>query len=129
MRRFAGAPNVFVLSPALAERHRITDVASLIKVLKANPGRPRMASSGNGTSIHCAGEVFKTKTGTHPGSRLSAGWLRRLLGRQRVDAGLGDDFVLCRQHARDADAVDDLAVDGDRQPALQRVGASNGKNT
>jgi tripartite-type tricarboxylate transporter receptor subunit TctC len=33
-------------------------------VLKANPGKLNMASSGNGTSIHLAGELFKSMTGT-----------------------------------------------------------------
>ena len=31
---------------------------------KANPGKLNMASSGNGTSIHLAGELFKSMTGT-----------------------------------------------------------------
>ena len=37
----------------------------LIRVAKANPGKFNMASSGNGTSIHLAGELFKTMTGTY----------------------------------------------------------------
>ncbi|RYF62132.1 MAG: tripartite tricarboxylate transporter substrate binding protein, partial [Comamonadaceae bacterium] len=32
---------------------------------KANPGKLNMASSGSGTSIHLAGELFKSMTGTY----------------------------------------------------------------
>ena len=60
----AGVPNVLVMNPASAERYKVTDVPSLVKALKANLGRLNMASSGNGTSIHLAGELFKSMTGT-----------------------------------------------------------------
>jgi tripartite-type tricarboxylate transporter receptor subunit TctC len=40
-------------------------VADFIRAAKANPGKFNMASSGNGTSIHLAGELFKTMTGTY----------------------------------------------------------------
>ncbi len=60
----AGVPNVLVLNPATAQRLNVNTVADFIKALKANPGRLNMASSGNGTSIHLAGELFKTMTGT-----------------------------------------------------------------
>ncbi|MDG6700879.1 tripartite tricarboxylate transporter substrate-binding protein, partial [Staphylococcus aureus] len=36
----------------------------LIAYARANPGKLNMASSGNGTSIHLAGELFKTQTRT-----------------------------------------------------------------
>ncbi|MBK9136775.1 MAG: tripartite tricarboxylate transporter substrate binding protein [Betaproteobacteria bacterium] len=60
----AGVPNVLVMNPASAQRLGVNSVADLVKALKANPGRLNMASSGNGTSIHLAGELFKTMTGT-----------------------------------------------------------------
>ena len=60
----AGVPNVLVLNPALAQKYKINSVADFVKALKANPGRLNMASSGNGTSIHLAGELFKSMTGT-----------------------------------------------------------------
>lgn len=60
----AGVPNVLVMNPARAEAAKINSVADLIKYAKANPGRLNMASSGNGTSIHLSGELFKSMTGT-----------------------------------------------------------------
>jgi len=44
---------------------KINTVPDLIRYAKANPGKLNMASSGNGTSIHLAGELFKTMTGTY----------------------------------------------------------------
>ena len=41
-----------------------TACPTLIRYAKANPGKLNMASSGNGTSIHLAGELFKSMTGT-----------------------------------------------------------------
>ena len=61
----AGVPNVLVMNPTLAARYNIQTVADFIKVAKANPGKFNMASSGNGTSIHLAGELFKSMTGTY----------------------------------------------------------------
>ena len=61
----AGVPNVVVLNPQKAAERKITDVPSLIAWARANPGKLNMASSGNGTSIHLAGELFKTMSGTY----------------------------------------------------------------
>jgi tripartite-type tricarboxylate transporter receptor subunit TctC len=60
----AGVPNVLVVNPAHALKNGIDSVPALIRHAKANPGRLNMASSGNGTSIHLAGELFKALTGT-----------------------------------------------------------------
>ena len=60
----AGVPNVLVMNPAKAQALGINSVADLIRYAKANPGKLNMASSGNGTSIHLSGELFKTLTGT-----------------------------------------------------------------
>ena len=38
-------------------------VPEFIAYAKANPGKINMASSGNGTSLHVAGELFKKMTG------------------------------------------------------------------
>ena len=41
----------------------MTSVAEFIAWCKANPGKPNMASSGSGTSVHLSGELFKAMTG------------------------------------------------------------------
>ena len=57
----AGVPNVMVINPSVPAN----SVREFIAYAKANPGRLNMASSGNGTSIHLTGELFKTMTGTY----------------------------------------------------------------
>jgi tripartite-type tricarboxylate transporter receptor subunit TctC len=61
----AGVPNVLVMNPAKAESAGIHNVADLVRFAKANTGKLNMASSGNGTSIHLTGELFKSVTGTY----------------------------------------------------------------
>ena len=61
----AGVPNVLVVNPAKASSAGIKDVRSLIAYARVHPGQLNMASSGNGTSIHLSGELFKTLTGTY----------------------------------------------------------------
>ncbi|HBH37740.1 MAG TPA: MFS transporter [Curvibacter sp.] len=60
----AGVPNVMVMNADRAKALNINTVADFIQYAKANPGKLNMASSGNGTSIHLAGELFKSMTGT-----------------------------------------------------------------
>jgi tripartite-type tricarboxylate transporter receptor subunit TctC len=52
-------PQVMVLHPSLATR----TVPDFIAYAKANPGKINMASGGNGTPGHVAGELFKMTTG------------------------------------------------------------------
>ncbi len=61
----AGVPNVMVMQTEKARALGINNVADFIKYAKANPGKLNMASSGNGTSIHLAGELFKSMSGTY----------------------------------------------------------------
>lgn len=61
----AAVPNVMVVNPDKARELKINTVQDFIKVAKASPGKLNMASSGNGTSIHLAGELFKSMTGTY----------------------------------------------------------------
>jgi len=61
----AELPNVLVVNPDFAEKHKINNVKDLIAYAKANPGKVNMASSGSGTSIHMAGELFKSMTKTY----------------------------------------------------------------
>lgn len=60
----AGVPNVMVMNVDKAKTLGIHNVPDFIKYAKAHPGQLNMASSGNGTSIHLAGELFKAMTGT-----------------------------------------------------------------
>ena len=61
----AELPNVLVLNVSFAEKNKINSVKDLIAYAKANPGKINMASSGSGTSIHMAGELFKSMTKTY----------------------------------------------------------------
>jgi tripartite-type tricarboxylate transporter receptor subunit TctC len=61
------------------------NVAEFIAYVKANPDKVNIASSGNGTSIHLSGELFKMMTGTkmtHVPYKGSAPMLTDLLGGQ-----------------------------------------------
>ena len=60
----AGVPNVMIVNAEKAKAMGINNVMDFIRVAKANPGKLNMASSGNGTSIHLAGELFKSMSGT-----------------------------------------------------------------
>lgn len=61
----AAVPNVMEMNADKAKALNINSVADFIKYAKANPGKLNMASSGSGTSIHLAGELFKSMTGTY----------------------------------------------------------------
>jgi tripartite-type tricarboxylate transporter receptor subunit TctC len=60
----AAVPNVLVMNPVHAQQNGIDSVPALIDYARRRPGKLNMASSGNGTSIHLAGELFKTMTRT-----------------------------------------------------------------
>jgi len=51
--------NIMVIPPSLPFK----TVADFIAYGKANPGKLSFASSGNGTSVHMSGELFKAMTG------------------------------------------------------------------
>jgi tripartite-type tricarboxylate transporter receptor subunit TctC len=52
-------PNVVVVNPSVP----VNTIPELIAYAKANPGKLNMASSGNGSTIHMSGELFKMMTG------------------------------------------------------------------
>jgi len=77
----AGVPNVLVVNPALP----VGTVGELIAYAKANPGKLNFASSGNGTSIHLSGELFKVMAGvdmTHVPYKGSAPAVQDLIAGQ-----------------------------------------------
>lgn len=81
----ASVPNVMVVNAEVARTNNINSVKDFIQLAKAKPGQLNMASSGNGTSIHLAGELFKSQTGifmTHIPYRGSGPALMDLAGGQ-----------------------------------------------
>jgi tripartite-type tricarboxylate transporter receptor subunit TctC len=81
LTRVANVPNLLVANPD----QPFKSVAELIAYAKANPGKVNFASSGNGTSIHLSGELFKTMAKVqmvHVPYKGSAPALTDLLGNQ-----------------------------------------------
>jgi tripartite-type tricarboxylate transporter receptor subunit TctC len=54
-------PNVMEVNPSVP----VKTVPEFIAYAKANPGKLNMASSGNGSTIHVSGELFKMMTGVN----------------------------------------------------------------
>ncbi|PPE66225.1 tripartite tricarboxylate transporter substrate binding protein [Caldimonas caldifontis] len=78
---FAKVPNLLVVHPSVP----VKNVQEYIAYAKANPGKVTFASSGNGSSIHLSGELFKQMTGvdmTHVPYRGSAPAISDLIGGQ-----------------------------------------------
>ena len=59
----AGVPNVMVMNTERARQLGINSVPDFIQYARSQSAGFNMASSGNGTSIHLAGELFKSMTG------------------------------------------------------------------
>jgi tripartite-type tricarboxylate transporter receptor subunit TctC len=75
------SPNIMVVNPSV----RATTVPEFIALAKANPGRINMASTGNGTTTHLSGELFKAMAGVdmvHVPYRGNAPALTDLMGGQ-----------------------------------------------
>ena len=58
--RFTSGQNLLAVRTTLA----VTSVAELVSMARANPDKLTFASSGNGTTLHLSGELFKRMTGT-----------------------------------------------------------------
>src|SRR5690606_27053714 len=74
-------PNVLVVNPKVPAK----SVKELVDYAKANPGKLNFASSGSGTSIHMAGELFKQSAdidATHIPYKGSAPAMADLIGGQ-----------------------------------------------
>ena len=110
--------NVMEVNPAVPAK----TVAEFIAYAKANPGKVNMASSGNGTSVHVSGELFKMMAGVnllHVPYRGAAPALTDMLGGQ-VQV-MFDNLPSSLEYIR-AGKLRALAVTtADRSPALPDV--------
>jgi tripartite-type tricarboxylate transporter receptor subunit TctC len=111
-------PNVMEVNPSVPAK----TVAEFIAYAKANPGKINWASSGNGTSVHLSGELFKIMTGvelTHVPYRGSAPALTDMLG--GIVQVMFDNMPSSLPYVR-ADKLRALAVtSAQRSPALPDV--------
>ena len=114
----AGVPNIMVVSPKVV---KATNVQEFIAEAKES-GKFNFASSGNGSSIHLTGELFKQVTGltmTHVPYRGSGPALNDLIGGQ-VQV-MFDNLPSSIQHVR-AGTLRALAVtSANRSPALPNL--------
>lgn len=80
----ATAPNVFVITPAFAEKNNIKNLQDLVAYAKANPGKLNFASGGNGSAGHLAAALLQKRCGiemTHiPFNGAAQGLLSVLAG-------------------------------------------------
>jgi tripartite-type tricarboxylate transporter receptor subunit TctC len=84
----ARVPNALLVHPSVPA----TSVGAFIAYARANPGKINMASSGSGTTVHLAGELFKAMTGVdlvHVPYRGSAPAVTALVAGQ-VEVMFGD---------------------------------------
>jgi len=115
LTRVAMVPNLLVVNPERPYR----SVQELIDYAKANPGEVAFASSGNGSSIHLSGELFKLMAGVdmlHVPYRGSAGAVTDLLGGQ-VDI-MFDNMPSAIRHVRNKTLVPLAVTPAERSPEL-----------
>ena len=90
-------PNVVAVHPSLP----VKSIPELIAYAKENPGKLNMASSGNGSTIHMSGELFKMLTGVnmvHVPYRGGAPALTDLIaGQVQV---MFDNIPTCAEHVK-----------------------------
>jgi tripartite-type tricarboxylate transporter receptor subunit TctC len=90
-------PNVVVVNPQVP----VKTIPELIAYAKANPGKLNMASSGNGSTIHMSGELFKMLTGidmVHVPYRGGAPALTDMIsGQVQV---MFDNIPTCAEHVK-----------------------------
>jgi tripartite-type tricarboxylate transporter receptor subunit TctC len=77
-------PNILVVNNSLG----IRDLAAFTAYVRANPGRLSFGSSGNGSSMHLAGELYRQATGTEmvhiPYAGIQQGFTDLFTGRIQV---------------------------------------------
>jgi tripartite-type tricarboxylate transporter receptor subunit TctC len=123
---------VVVVNPSVP----VKTIPELIAYAKSNPGKVNMASAGNGTTPHMAGELFKLMTGVdivHVPYRGKAPALTDLLGGQ-VHVMFGSETVVPEQiragrlralavtTARRSQLLPELPTVGDFVPAYEASG-------
>ena len=111
-------PNILVANASRPYR----SVGELVSYARQNPGKVLMASAGNGTGTHLAGELFQTVAGVkfvHVPYKGSAPSINDLLGGQ-VD--IADDYPITTLGHIQAGKLRALAVTGaTRLPSLPQV--------
>ncbi|HEY5580114.1 MAG TPA: tripartite tricarboxylate transporter substrate binding protein [Rhodoferax sp.] len=118
LTRVANVPNLLVANPAKPYK----SVVELIAYAKANPGKVNFGSSGNGTSIHLSGELFKTMANveiTHVPYKGSAPAVTDLLGGQ-IDI-MFDNLPSSIQHVRSGKLRPLAVTTANRSPELPNV--------
>src|SRR5262249_49985832 len=122
-------PNVMEVNPSVP----VTTVLEFIAYAEANPGLINMASSGNGSTIHMSGELFKMMTGVtmvHVPYRGAAPALADMIGGQvqvmfdNVPSSLehirtGKLRALAVTTAKRSDVLPDLPTVGDFLPGYE----------
>ena len=97
-------------------------VQELIDYAKANPGKVTYGSSGSGTSIHLAAELFKMRTGvqmTHVPYRGSGELVAAMLG-GHIDLAF-DNMPISWPHAKAGDLKALAVTTAERSPAAPNV--------
>ena len=118
LSRVAMVPNLLVAHPS----QPFKTVKELIAYAKANPGKLNFASSGNGSSIHLSGELFKSMTGVdmvHVPYKGSAPAVADLLGAQT--AIMFDNLPSAIQHVRAGKLRPIAVTTAKRSPELPDV--------
>ncbi|HEY0440550.1 MAG TPA: tripartite tricarboxylate transporter substrate binding protein [Xanthobacteraceae bacterium] len=114
----ARLPNMLVVNPNVPAKN----TAELIAFMKQNPGKLNYASSGIGTSIHLAAELFQIKTGTkmtHVPYRSSGEVMNNLIG-GHVDLAF-DNITSAWPQARGGKAVAIAVTSTARSPSAPEV--------
>ena len=118
LTRVANVPNLLVANPAQPFR----TVKELVAYAKAHPGQLNFGSSGNGSSIHLSGELFKTMAKVdmqHVPYKGSAPAVTDLLGNQI--AIMFDNMPSAIQHVRSGKLHPIAVTTAKRSPELPDV--------
>ena len=118
LTRVANVPNLLVANPAQPYK----TVKELIAYAKANPGKVNFGSSGNGSSIHLSGELFKSLAKVdmvHVPYKGSAPAVTDLLGNQI--GIMFDNMPSAIQHVRSGKLVPIVVTTAKRSPELPNV--------